>query len=90
MLCGPAMPTHRDVLFDRLKQQGQRASCGLAAIPQAAQVARLAESRITKGDLGDDALKLVPLYIAPPPISQPKPENRPPVYGDQNAAKADG
>lgn len=79
VLCGPAMPKHRDDLFARLSGQGKRTSCGLAAIPQAAHIARLAGLRIAQGDGGDDPLELVPLYIAPPPISQPKPENRSPV-----------
>ena len=89
LLCGPAMQKHRDVLFARLSEQGKRTSCGLAEIPQASQVARLAGLRIAQGDAGDDALELVPLYIAPPPISQPKPENRSPVQNEERNAKRD-
>ncbi len=79
VLCGPAMPKHRAALFAQLSEQGRRTSCGLAAVPFASQIARLAGLRMEQGDTGEDPIALVPLYIAPPPISQPKPENRPPA-----------
>ncbi len=80
ILCGPLALKLGLELDALLVRQGLQVSVVDAPFPRASEVGRLAYARIRKGDMGDDALALVPQYVAPPPISQPKPENRPPVY----------
>lgn len=83
VLCGPAMAKYGDELRTKLMACGKQVSLGEADLPRADEVARLAYARLEAGNEGDDPLELVPLYLAPPPISQPKPENRPPIGGSE-------
>ena len=85
ILCGPLTQKLGAELDTLLSRQGLQVSVVDAVFPRASEVGRLALARMEQGDAGDDALNLVPLYIAPPPISQPKPENRPPVYRERDA-----
>lgn len=78
VFCGPASSRNWVELNEMLAGKGKKVSFGAADFPRSSQVARLAQQRFERGETGDDALALVPLYIAPPPISIPKPENRPP------------
>lgn len=56
-----------------------RISFGAADFPRTRLIAALAWERLQTGDPGEDALDLVPLYISPPPISTPRPENAIPI-----------
>ena len=84
VFCGPVAARYGAELRDLLSGQARTVSIGAVTFPRAVEVARLAHLRQAGGEAGDDALALVPLYIAPPPISQPKPENRPPAVVETN------
>lgn len=85
VFCGQASSRYGVELSNAFAVQGIKLSFGIADFPRSSQIARLAQQRIERGETGDDALALVPLYIAPPPISIPRPENRPPGMPDLEA-----
>ena len=79
LFCGSATHRYGAELSDLVAVNGRKVSIGAVDFPRASQVARLAQPRFGRGEKGEAALSLVPFYIAPPPISIPKPENRPPL-----------
>jgi tRNA threonylcarbamoyladenosine biosynthesis protein TsaB len=66
LMCGQAASR----FSDRLSKAGL--AIGSTDDPSAVEIARLAWTRIQAGDAGDDSFALVPLYMAPPPITMPK------------------
>ena len=72
LLCGPAVTKSGEKLRELLEQSGKRVSIGSADIPRASTVGQLAYQRALMEVPADDPLTLVPLYIAPPPISVSK------------------
>lgn len=84
VFCGPVAARYGAELRTLLSGSAQTISLGVVTSSRAGQVARLAHLRQAGGEAGDDALALVPLYIAPPPISLPRPENRPPAMVETN------
>lgn len=71
-LCGEGATRHKEYLAPLLEQSGKQVSLLEFELPRAVIIGRVAARRFREGDLGDDVLELVPEYIAPPPISQPK------------------
>ncbi len=72
VLCGEGATRHKAYLSEALAATDKRVSFMASALPKAVQIGVVALSRWHNGDTGEDALELVPEYIAPPPISQPK------------------
>ena len=85
VFCGPVAARYSSELRTLLTPSAETISFGAVTSSRASQVARLAHLRQTGGEAGEDALALVPLYIAPPPISIPRPENRPPAFVETNS-----
>ena len=89
IFCGAAARTFRAELSGALaaSQQNilpQNIAFGRAEFPRAAQVATLARRRSQSENPADDALTLVPLYIAPPQITAPKVAFAVPAAGEGN------
>lgn len=72
IFCGPAAARYAEPLRAALGESSQSLSFLRASDPGAAQIAWLASRRSAAGLSPDDPLALVPLYIAPPPITLPK------------------
>ena len=72
LFCGEGLLLHQDELSAILANAVPRVSFGKFRFPRSAAVAALGWQRWKAGEPGEDALTLVPLYIAPPPISLPK------------------
>jgi tRNA threonylcarbamoyladenosine biosynthesis protein TsaB len=70
--CGPAAPRYEAELRAVWPERADTLSFGKSSDPRAALVARLAQTRSASGGVPDDPVALVPLYIAPPPITLPK------------------
>ncbi|HZP81996.1 MAG TPA: tRNA (adenosine(37)-N6)-threonylcarbamoyltransferase complex dimerization subunit type 1 TsaB [Chthonomonadaceae bacterium] len=75
VFCGPAALRYEEALRAALAESSLSLSFVRACDPGAAQIAWLASRRLAAGLPSDDPFALVPLYIAPPPITLPK---RPP------------
>ncbi len=74
VFCGPASARYADDLRTLLSASASRAAFAEPTDPRASQIAHLAEQRLTADSPPDDPLELTPLYIAPPPITPPKPK----------------
>ena len=72
IFCGDALPRYRDELSALLSAEMPRIAFGRFLFPSVSAVAALGWQQFESGEPGEDALELVPLYIAPPPISLPK------------------
>jgi tRNA threonylcarbamoyladenosine biosynthesis protein TsaB len=71
LFCGEAIERYRPVLTANLV--GRRAiSFGRVRCPRAAIIGEIAWQRHQTGDVGEDPLTVLPLYISPPPITMPK------------------
>ncbi len=83
LFCGAAVTRYKEDLRTGMRKTGAenaiRISFGAADFPRTRLIAALAWARMQEGDPGEDALDLVPLYISPPPISTPRPENAIPI-----------
>jgi tRNA threonylcarbamoyladenosine biosynthesis protein TsaB len=71
LLCGDGLIRHGEALEAGLREAGVSATFGRADAPRAAVIATMAEARLRAGQ-SDDPLSLVPFYLAPPPIGEPK------------------
>lgn len=69
LYCGSAVPRYGNELDKG--SEPFAVSCGMTNDPMPAQIARLANLR-RLSEPADDVLALAPLYLAPPPITQPK------------------
>lgn len=69
--CGPAVPRYEAELRALWPEHTDTLSFGKSSDPRASQVVRLAQARSSAGGDPDDPMALVPLYIAPPPITMP-------------------
>lgn len=72
LLVGDGCRRHGERLLGLLEAQGVRASVGDSRFPRVAAIGELAMARYAAKEEGESAMSLVPLYIAPPPISTPK------------------
>jgi len=73
LFCGPAAARYKETLQSAFQAGEITLSFGTAQFPRASRIAVLAYRRLIDGSPPDDPLELVPLYLSPPPISQPKP-----------------
>jgi len=67
LLCGEGLVPFREVLLPALRRAGVSAACGRAEPPRASTIARIAQRRLREGK-EENPLRLVPYYVAPPPI----------------------
>jgi len=72
LFCGQAIERYCDELSAVLSGK-RRIGFGRVYYPSASLIGTLAWRRQLAGDVGDEALAVVPLYISPPPITLPKP-----------------
>jgi tRNA threonylcarbamoyladenosine biosynthesis protein TsaB len=71
ILCGAGATRYKENI-EALWGEGEPLSFALPSFPRAETIGRLTAQRIQQGDIGENVLELVPEYVAPPPISQPK------------------
>jgi tRNA threonylcarbamoyl adenosine modification protein YeaZ len=71
LCCGEGGQRHRTEVERTLGSEA-RLGWGLARFPRAGMVGALAWRRLIGGDPGEDPAAVVPLYLAPPPITLPK------------------
>lgn len=76
VVCGNGIDRYQTELEALIAGANRPIFLGEARVPRAAHIASIAYQRQQRGDPGEEAMNLVPLYVSPPPISQPKPENR--------------
>ncbi len=72
LLCGEGVKRYGDRLTTLLQESGKTVSIVDTHFPRVGVIGKLAMVRYRQGDGGDDAVSLVPLYVAPPPITAPK------------------
>ena len=72
ILSGPGISKSGEALKQLLEANGCRVSLGTGDLPRASSIGQLAYKKAIKGAKTDDPISLVPLYIAPPPISVSK------------------
>ncbi len=64
--------------LSRLESAGIEVQLSRRRVPSASSATERAFQKFAAGDPGDSPLSLTPLYLAPPPISQPKTPYHPP------------
>lgn len=72
LCCGPSAERYIEELKSALSDTPLEITQGAVTSPRASMVGRLAALRLETGLPPDDPITLVPLYISPPPITQPK------------------
>ncbi|MCX6378592.1 MAG: tRNA (adenosine(37)-N6)-threonylcarbamoyltransferase complex dimerization subunit type 1 TsaB [Armatimonadetes bacterium] len=72
LVCGEGCRRYGENLRGLLEAQGLNVSVVPTRFPRAGVIGKLAMRRFSAEEEGESAVSLVPLYIAPPPISTPK------------------
>ncbi len=72
LLCGEGCRRYGERLTGMLEAQGVRVSTIPTRFPRVGVIGKLAVTRFSANEEGESPMSLVPLYIAPPPISTPK------------------